>query len=171
MSRSRTTQRAVAVIVVAAIVIAVAIVFRPGEALPDFTAYEAGDARKTAFFDYLRPMVFEANAALAADRERLLGMADEKTLGRAHRRWLERTAARFELDYDQERPRASIDSYLMTLNTHPAYQGLRAIRSQSRAQQQALSGLQLATGLSRYSERGQVYVDEIQSLIRFNALE
>lgn len=236
-------QRAIAILAVTAVVVALAIVFLSRETLPDFTAYEAGPERKTAFFDYLRPLVAEANAALAADRELLLTIAERETLGRADRRWLERAASRFELEYDPERPRAvvdalrrrldvippslvlaqaakesgwgtsrfaregnnlfgewcfsegcgivpgrrapgrthevrsfdspreAIDSYLMTLNTHPAYRELRAIRAQSRAQQRALSGRRLAAGLSRYSERGQAYVDEIRSLIRFNGLE
>lgn len=66
---------------------------------------------------------------------------------------------------------ASVSSYVRNLNTHPAYQPLRAIRRDMRQQGQVPTGIQLAAGLERYSERGQAYVREIRSMIRQNRLE
>lgn len=68
-------------------------------------------------------------------------------------------------------PVASIESYLLNLNTHRAYRELRALRAARRAQGERPSGYQLAAGLNRYSEKGAVYVDEIRQVIRGNALE
>ena len=61
---------------------------------------------------------------------------------------------------------ASIRSYLNNLNSHRAYRKLREIRSEMREQGHLFDGLQLAEGLKKYSERGQDYVKEIQSIIR-----
>jgi len=61
--------------------------------------------------------------------------------------------------------------YLLTLNSHPAYGDLRALRSQLRSRGAALTGQILAEGLLRYSERGQDYVEEIRAMIRVNALD
>jgi Bax protein len=56
------------------------------------------------------------------------------------------------------------------LNTHPAYETLRNIRSQQR-QYGTLRGEALAEGLTPYSERGVDYVRDIQQLIRVNDLQ
>ncbi len=65
---------------------------------------------------------------------------------------------------------ASVRSYLMNLNTGRAYQGIRDMRAQGRTQSQTLSGIDLAAGLKQYSERGQAYVKELRSMIRYNKL-
>lgn len=64
---------------------------------------------------------------------------------------------------------ASVESYLHNLNTHAAYRELRSIRASLR-ETGKISGLALAEGLGSYSERGYIYVEEIQSLIRYNDL-
>ena len=66
--------------------------------------------------------------------------------------------------------RASVRNYLYTINVGSAYSDLRQMRAQQRAADEGLSGMRLAEGLERYSERGQAYVDEIQSMIRVNDL-
>jgi Bax protein len=66
---------------------------------------------------------------------------------------------------------ASIESYTRNLNTHPKYQGFRELRQQLRKLDRPLKALDLAQGLLGYSERGQVYVEEIKSMIRQNDLE
>lgn len=67
-------------------------------------------------------------------------------------------------------PFESISAYMHNLNTHSAYEKLRQLRAQARAQKQPLSGKELAPGLEKYSERGQAYVKEIRALIRVNRL-
>jgi len=64
-----------------------------------------------------------------------------------------------------------IDYYLLNLNSHPAYATLRALRSDLRTKQEILSGERLAPGLLKYSQRGQLYVDELIEMIRFNHLD
>lgn len=61
-------------------------------------------------------------------------------------------------------PLDSVSSYLHNLNTHRSYRELRETG-------EPVTGLALATGLSRYSERGDAYVKEVRSLIRSNDLE
>lgn len=60
----------------------------------------------------------------------------------------------------------SVHSYIRNLNSHPAYKELREIRNQK-----GFNGNYLAEGLSKYSERGQHYIEEIQSMINYNKLQ
>jgi len=70
-----------------------------------------------------------------------------------------------------ESVQACIEYYLLNLNSHPAYLDLRKLRAGLRQRQVTLSGVKLASGLLRYSERGQLYVDELIEMIRFNHLD
>jgi len=65
----------------------------------------------------------------------------------------------------------SVRGYARNLNTAPAYRELRRIRAQQRAQGQPLSGLALAGGLIRYSERGAPYIADLRSIIKANRLQ
>jgi Bax protein len=67
-------------------------------------------------------------------------------------------------------PLGSVRSYIRNLNSHPAYQGLRDLRDLALSQGEKPSGETLAQGLIGYSERGEEYVKEIQSMIRYNKL-
>lgn len=60
---------------------------------------------------------------------------------------------------------ASVQDYLLNINSNPAYQTLRDIRWQLRLQNKAVTGARLAAGLLKYSARGQAYVDDIRSII------
>ncbi|KDM91455.1 glucosaminidase [Photobacterium galatheae] len=62
----------------------------------------------------------------------------------------------------------SVHAYFMNVNRNRAYAELREIRAQERASGHQVTGLKLAEGLHRYSERGDAYVDEIQGMIRHN---
>jgi len=66
---------------------------------------------------------------------------------------------------------ASVNKYVITINSHPAYEKLRWVRAEQRANDEALLGTELAVGLEKYSERGTEYIEEIQSMISFNKLE
>ena len=65
----------------------------------------------------------------------------------------------------------SVSYYLLTLNSHPAYDSLREIRSTLREREIPMTGNVLANGLISYSERGETYVEEIQAMIRQNQLD
>lgn len=67
-------------------------------------------------------------------------------------------------------PLDSIKSYIRNLNRHVTYKGLRDLREQALSQEEYPSGELLAQGLIGYSERGEEYVKEIQSMIRYNQL-
>ncbi len=62
----------------------------------------------------------------------------------------------------------SVFTYINNLNTNPAYKILRQIREQLRTAGKTITGYHLALGLQHYSEKGQIYVREVQALIRNN---
>ncbi|MBW8189870.1 glucosaminidase domain-containing protein [Neiella marina] len=60
-------------------------------------------------------------------------------------------------------PAEAIEAYIENINSHQAYAEVRLQRSD-----QGLDPQAMALGLSRYSERGQAYVDEVQKMMRQN---
>lgn len=68
-------------------------------------------------------------------------------------------------------PQASVEGYMLNINTNAAYIKLRELRRDLRADSQAITGLELANTLDKYSERGQAYIDGIQQMIRYNKLD
>lgn len=65
---------------------------------------------------------------------------------------------------------SSVRAYFRNINTNHTYAYLRELRADMRERGEPLNSLILAHGLTRYSERGHAYVDELQSIIRFNGL-
>ena len=61
--------------------------------------------------------------------------------------------------------KASIDDYLLNLNSNKHYHSLREARYQLHQQSKPISGYQLAECLGNYSAIGQQYITAIQSLI------
>lgn len=68
-------------------------------------------------------------------------------------------------------PQASIASYMLNLNSHPAYKTLRDKRAAQRKRNEAINGCFLAEGLLEYSERKGDYVQSLKQLMRTNQLE
>ena len=67
-------------------------------------------------------------------------------------------------------PYESVASYMLNLNTHPQYQDLRDLRQVEIDLIGHSTGLNLASGLVGYSERGVEYVLEVQRMIHNNNL-
>ncbi len=67
-------------------------------------------------------------------------------------------------------PLDSIRSYLLNLNTHPAYREFRDLRAQLRAHDIPLSGEVLLPTLEHYSERRGEYLEDLRKIIRANRL-
>lgn len=63
----------------------------------------------------------------------------------------------------------AVEGYVTNINRHKAYNGLRIIRSNLRNAKKPITAEQLANGLFAYSERGQEYVTEIQTMLKQNA--
>ena len=84
---------------------------------------------------------------------------------------LQRAAGRKYEVAKYETIQASVEAYMLNINSHPAYRELRRIRSEARADNSYLSGMALAEGLETYSARGEKYVKEIKQLIRINKLQ
>ena len=70
-----------------------------------------------------------------------------------------------------ESPLASIEGYMLNINTGNAYQKLRTLRAKIRANNNKITGLKLAGTLDKYSERGQDYIDGLRQMIRYNNLQ
>ena len=70
-----------------------------------------------------------------------------------------------------ETPLQSVIAYMHNLNTHQAYKKLRARRAELRMAGTKVTGWDLASTLTKYSERGQAYVDSLQTLIKVNMLQ
>lgn len=66
--------------------------------------------------------------------------------------------------------RESVRKYMHNLNSHRAYRDFRAHRAELRRRGERLTGPLLADALGSYSERGSVYVTEIQAMIAANDL-
>lgn len=64
----------------------------------------------------------------------------------------------------------AVKAYFRNINSNPTYEYLRELRAQMRMLGQDIDALTLASGLTRYSERGHVYVAELQSMINSNDL-
>lgn len=67
-----------------------------------------------------------------------------------------------------ETPQDSVAAYMRNLNAFHTYEDLREIRSALRDKEQLLLGTKLSNGLLAYSQRRDEYIDEIQSMIKFN---
>lgn len=68
-------------------------------------------------------------------------------------------------------PAQSVFSYFRNINTHSAYEELRALRSALAESGQPVTGLALVPALSNYSERRERYTKEVRSIIVGNKLE
>lgn len=65
----------------------------------------------------------------------------------------------------------SIKAYELNLNSSAHYKNLRLIRHQLRNSNQKITGVALAKGLAKYSERGNSYVQDITRMINSNHLQ
>jgi len=70
-----------------------------------------------------------------------------------------------------EAPLQSVVAYMLNLNTHAAYAEFRARRAELLESGLTVTGWALAEMLTRYSERGQDYVDTLHTIMRVNQLE
>jgi Bax protein len=66
---------------------------------------------------------------------------------------------------------SAVRAYLHNLNSHRAYDDLRARRAQARAQGVPVHALELVRGLKNYSEEGPDYVAALSELIQSNDLQ
>ncbi|TEW55012.1 glucosaminidase [Psychromonas sp. RZ22] len=68
-------------------------------------------------------------------------------------------------------PLASVEGYMLNINSTSAYKSLRDLRAQQVAKNKSFSGTLLAGTLIKYSERGQDYITGLRHLISYNKLE
>lgn len=70
-----------------------------------------------------------------------------------------------------ETPLDSVRAHAQNLNTHNAYADFRRRRAELRRAGGRISGRSLAETLSRYSERGEGYVESLHAIMRVNKLD
>lgn len=70
-----------------------------------------------------------------------------------------------------ESPNLSVRKYLLNLNRLSSYKPLRSIRANLRQSEQAITGIALAQGLTKYSELGDDYIKHITGMITSNKLD
>ena len=216
------------------------------QSAPDFSSYPAGIERKTAFINYLYPLIEESNALITKQRETVLALK-KQTIDSQLSWWqqiqINKLAARYKMDdFDSNSDddwkklstrvnitppamalaqaakesgwgtsrfasegnnffgqwcytkgcglipkarqpgkshevavftsaKASVQAYMLNINTHQAYRELRKIRGKLQKTGKTLSGIDLVEGLNAYSERGSIYVKELRSMIKFNELD
>lgn len=92
--------------------------------LPDFAAIENVRQMKTAFYDYLTPMVVHHNNTIREQRSRLEDMQrrveNAATLSGGDRRWLARLAAQYELEWNEDASLAPmLDELMLRVDTIP----------------------------------------------------
>jgi len=64
----------------------------------------------------------------------------------------------------------AVEKYALNLNSHYAYESLRAIRRNEHTNKK-MSGMTLADGLEKYSEIGKKYIKRVKSFIKQNDLD
>lgn len=67
-----------------------------------------------------------------------------------------------------ESPVMAVQAYMRNVNTHPAYNQVRKLRANMRAEVKPLDAVALARGFHSYSELGDGYVRKLQGMIRNN---
>jgi len=67
-------------------------------------------------------------------------------------------------------PQASIEAYMLNLNTHRAYKRMREKRTEFRKLNEDPTGWELARTLDKYSERGADYVKSLHAIMSYNKL-
>jgi len=65
----------------------------------------------------------------------------------------------------------AVTAYFKNINRHPAYQRVRDERSALRKAGKGLDSLAMVRGLYKYSARGHAYIEELQSMIRYNKIK
>ena len=209
--------------------------------LPDFAAFTDVKAKKAAFFDFLLPLIEEANAEISMEREQLTAMLQAPKLSKAEQQRLAEMVRRYRVNRNGsteqikrllekintippslamaqaanesawgtsrfategnnlfgqwcfskgcglvpeyradeaihevavfKTPFLSVRSYMLNINRHTEYTELRELRRQEIRELGYSTGLTLAGGLTGYSSRGDEYVEEVRSMIRYNGLD
>jgi Bax protein len=213
------------------------------ERIPDFSAYLDVKQKKRDFFEFMLPLIREANARIRNDRSELIALSEKlesglvlsggerQALSQLFKRYRFKTTEADSVDELLERVdivpaslvlaqsanesgwgtsrfateannffgiwcfrtgcgiapsqrsegmsheiaayssvQDGVFAYMHNINTHRAYRKLRAIRAQQRTLLNDFMGMELTHGLRHYSQRGEEYVREIQSMIRANKL-
>lgn len=77
------------------------VAFKP---LPNFKAIKDIKVRKQSFFDYLLPMVQQANAAITNERAKVLKIASKETMSTAEQSYIAKTSAKYGVSTNLAQP-------------------------------------------------------------------
>lgn len=89
------------------------------EPMPDFRVFEAGPDRKAVFFEYVEPLIAEANEHVAEDRERLIEIAGKSEFSWLDRWWLEKLAADYRVEHESMDEEQILSMLLLRVDVVP----------------------------------------------------
>lgn len=89
------------------------------EPMPDFRAFEAGPDRKAVFFEFVEPLIAEANEHVAEDRQRLVEIAGKSEFSWLDRWWLDKLAAHYRIEHDGMDEEELLSMLLMRVDVVP----------------------------------------------------
>jgi Bax protein len=144
-------RRSIIAVIAGAGILLVLALLKPGplwhRSLPDFAAIDSIPERKSAFFEFLKPYVDEANEAVERDRQRL-GVLQRRLvngpLGRRDACWLQEFAEEYNLASQRSRKvqEAIVQELLMRVDIVPPSLAL------------AQAALESGWGTSRFAREG-----------------
>jgi Bax protein len=100
------------ILVGAVVLIVILIPVTIDRSLPDFSKIHDMEARKSAFFEYLKPYIVRANADILRDRARLesiTGQLERGPMSRRNERWFRELAADYGMELSADRTLALSD--------------------------------------------------------------
>ena len=66
---------------------------------PDFGAFTDVKEKKQAFFSFMLPLIEQENAAILAEREKIIALSSATTLSEPDQRWLKETAQKYRMPH------------------------------------------------------------------------
>jgi Bax protein len=91
--------------------------------LPDMTSFDAGNERKSAFLDYLTPIIETGNLVIEENRQWLLEISDELTRGESpsffDNRRIHSLADQFLIESEDVEPTSVVNQLLLRVDSFP----------------------------------------------------
>jgi Bax protein len=87
--------------------------------MPDFRTYDAGPARKSEFFEFVRPLIAAENQRVRSERERLETIASRAKPSIFDQWWLDSMAEKYAVDQEELEEEAVIETLLRRVDVVP----------------------------------------------------
>ncbi len=111
-------------------------------ALPDFSRYNQVSEKKSAFFDFMLPLIKQENQRITEDREKLIALKQADGLNEEQLQWLSVLLKKYRLNREQKDNNQLLDELLLRVDLVPPSLAL------------AQSANESAWGTSRFAVEG-----------------